>query len=164
VYDVEGVQSFLHDILFVAWSSVLFHHPVSRSYQVRACYLPNVTSGSLCLLSHADGESCLNCGLGRLCLPSVEDLLLSLCESGRFRWASVIERFSWFAWTTNWTWGNYTPWALPHQAASGDDFALALPPSASSDAESPICRHISVANICTIVKGKAVLVTGREGL
>jgi hypothetical protein len=147
-YPAEGLQGIPHDILHVAWNSVLFHHPVRGCDKVRTCYLLNVTSGPLSLFSHADGESCrVNRSSGRWGLPSVEDLLLSVCEWGTFRWAPVIERFSWLAWTTNWTWGNYTPSALPHQAASGDDFALPLPPKASSVAESPICRYLSVANI-----------------
>jgi len=41
-----------------ACNSVFVHHPINGTHRVRSCYPLTITSGSLCLVSQPDDESC----------------------------------------------------------------------------------------------------------
>ena len=91
--------------LYPLWACnfVLAHRPINGTGRVRSCYLLTITSWSLCFVIYPDDECChdvypeaVGCYVG--------DLLLSLCVSALCL-SAVTERFSWFAWTSNWTWG-----------------------------------------------------------
>lgn len=69
------------------------------------------------------------------------------CVYERVVFVPVTERFSWFAWTTNWTWGNYTPPTLPHQAASGDDSPF-TPMGGYLQLQNSLSRDISQCPMC----------------